>query len=284
MKSDTFRVFKQHWWAKESDTSHTRAHTHTHTHTPTTQLPPHKKPCLPQLVSVWPIENKMLHQCLYLFHKSFYDRNCGQNDSIWNGSQNRKEQAHDQQHHSADISTKGYKLDEVTSFKYLRATLCKDSTCSAEVCIRIASAVAAMARLNRIWQCNTIHLCKQVQALQVPSYYHSPLQLWNIDPAYWLWDKDPGFQNQVLEETSPHLLLGAQGQWLSAAQDQLPCDSSGISSSKCQRDRNLHGSSILHAMAASLKPSFRAPWRVCNTMVSGENAGRTSKSGHICQC
>ena len=43
---------------------------------------------------------------------------------------------------SADISTNGMKLEEVTSFKYLGATLCKDGTCSAEVCIRIASALA----------------------------------------------------------------------------------------------------------------------------------------------
>ena len=52
---------------------------------------------------------------------------------------------------NADININGQKLEEVTSFKYLEATLCKDGTCSAEV--RIAS---AMARLNRIWRCNTI--------------------------------------------------------------------------------------------------------------------------------
>ena len=50
----------------------------------------------------------------------------------------------------ADICTNGQKLEEVTSFKYLGATLCKDSTCSAEVGIRIASAMAAIAKLNRI--------------------------------------------------------------------------------------------------------------------------------------
>ena len=33
----------------------------------------------------------------------------------------------------ADISMNGQRLDEVTSFKYLGATLCKDGTCSAEV-------------------------------------------------------------------------------------------------------------------------------------------------------
>ena len=51
---------------------------------------------------------------------------------------------------SADISMKPQKLEEVTSFKYLGATPCKNGICSAEARIRIASAVAAMARLNRI--------------------------------------------------------------------------------------------------------------------------------------
>ena len=57
---------------------------------------------------------------------------------------------------SADISRKGQKLEEVTSFKHVGATLCKDGTHSADVHIRIASAIEAMARLNRIWRCNTI--------------------------------------------------------------------------------------------------------------------------------
>ena len=42
---------------------------------------------------------------------------------------------------SADISmSRGdqFQLAEVTSFKYLRASLCKDGTCSAELRIRIA--------------------------------------------------------------------------------------------------------------------------------------------------
>ena len=50
------------------------------------------------------------------------------------------------------ISMNGQKLEEVASFKYLGATLCKDGTCSAEVRIRRAS---AMARLNRIWWSNS---------------------------------------------------------------------------------------------------------------------------------
>ena len=51
---------------------------------------------------------------------------------------------------SAIISMNSQKLEKVTSSKYLVATLCKDGTCSAEIRIRIASALAAMTELNRI--------------------------------------------------------------------------------------------------------------------------------------
>ena len=39
---------------------------------------------------------------------------------------------------SSDISMNGQKSEEVTSFKYLGATLCKDGTYAAEIHIRIA--------------------------------------------------------------------------------------------------------------------------------------------------
>ena len=57
---------------------------------------------------------------------------------------------------SADISMNCQKLEGLTTSKYLHATLRKDGTYSAEVRVRIASAMAAMARLNRIWRCNTL--------------------------------------------------------------------------------------------------------------------------------
>ena len=57
---------------------------------------------------------------------------------------------------SADISINGQKLEEVISFQYLRVTLCKNGTCSAEVRIRISPAKAAVARLNRLWLYNII--------------------------------------------------------------------------------------------------------------------------------
>ena len=71
---------------------------------------------------------------------------------------------------SADINMNGQRLEEVTSFKYLGGTLWRDGTCTAEVRIRIASAMAAMARLNGIWLCNIIsfsskfRLCKSLVA------------------------------------------------------------------------------------------------------------------------
>ena len=54
---------------------------------------------------------------------------------------------------NANISINDQKLEEVTSFQYLGTTLCKDGTCSAELSIRVDS---AMVRLNRIWLCKTI--------------------------------------------------------------------------------------------------------------------------------
>ena len=66
---------------------------------------------------------------------------------------------------SADISMNGQKLEEVTSFKYVGTTLCEDGTCSAEVCIRIASAMAVTARLNRIWLCNTNSFASKFKSL-----------------------------------------------------------------------------------------------------------------------
>ena len=51
----------------------------------------------------------------------------------------------------ADISINSQRFEQVTSFKYLGATLRKNGTCSAEVGTTIATTVVAMARPNRIW-------------------------------------------------------------------------------------------------------------------------------------
>ena len=49
------------------------------------------------------------------------------------------------------------------------------------------------------------------------------------------------------------------------------------------RDGNSHGSGMSHATTVSLKPSFRAPWRVSDAVVGRGNAGWTTpQSGHSC--
>ena len=103
---------------------------------------------------------------------------------------------------SADISTNGRKFEVVTSFKYLGATLCKDGTCSAEIRIRIASAMAAMARLNKIWRCNTISFANKFKLFNSLVTY---ILLYGCETWTLLTDsekkkKDPGFQNQVPEK------------------------------------------------------------------------------------
>ena len=115
------------------------------------------------------------------------------------------------------INMNGQKLEELTSFNYLGATLCKDGTlCSAEIHIRIVSAMAAMARLNRIWWCNTISLAskfKLYKSCVTPSSMavkHGPCLL-----------TEKKVPNQVPEKTSLHLILGAQDQQQGVGPDQL---------------------------------------------------------------
>ena len=55
---------------------------------------------------------------------------------------------------SVSIIMDGKNLEEVSSFKYLGATLTKDGTCKTEICIWMVIATAAMARLTRVWKSN----------------------------------------------------------------------------------------------------------------------------------
>ena len=87
--------------------------------------------------------------------------------------------------------------------------------------------------------------------------------------------KGSGFRNQMPEETiSPYLLLGTQDQRLDSEQDQLPCGPTGASSGNCQETETC----LVRAChrTASPKPSFRAPWRVGDAVVSTGNAGWTA--------
>ena len=137
---------------------------------------------------------------------------------------------------SADVTMNDQKLEEVTSFKYLGAILCKDGTCSAEVRIKIASAMAAMARLNRIWRSNTISFPTKFKLYKslVASILLYGLTAYGICLLTLKKRSDPGFETKCMKKLSPHLLLGAQDQRQGAEQDQLPWRSTGTSSGNSQ--------------------------------------------------
>ena len=107
-----------------------------------------------------------------------------------------------------------------------------------------------------------------------------------LGPSLLTLKKGSGFQNEVHEETSLYLLLGAQDQRLGAEQDQLPCGSTGTSRGNCQETETgmVLACHTPHA-TASPTSSFSAPWRVGDAVVDRGNAGWiTSKSGHPCPC
>ena len=114
----------------------------------------------------------------------------------------------------------GLKLEEVTSFKYLETTLCRDGICSAEILSRIVSAMAAIARLDRIWWGNSINFASKFKLYKSLVLYGR--EAWTLLADSGKKKKNPGFRNQVPQETSPLLLLGAQDQRLCAKRDQLP--------------------------------------------------------------
>ena len=93
-------------------------------------------------------------------------------------------------------------------------------------------------------------------------------------------EKDPGFRNQVSEETSLHLLLGA---WCGARSTPLSIHRNLFW--QLSRDGNLNSLGMSRITTASPKLSFRAHWRVGDAMVGRRNAvWTTSKSGHSCPC
>ena len=180
---------------------------------------------------------------------------------------------------SADISMNGQKLEEVTSFKYLGATLCKDGTCSAEVLIRIA---IAMARLKRIWQCNITSLTSQFKLYKslVTSILFYGCETWTL-----LIDSEKRIQAIKTKCFRKLLCISYL--------DHKASTRYGARSTplwfhrnlflQLARDRNWHGSGMSHATTASRKPSFRASWRLGNAVIVRENVGlTTSKSGYSC--
>ena len=145
----------------------------------------------------------------------------------------------------------GQKLEKVTSFKYLGATLCKDGTCSAEIRIRIASTLAArlMARLNRIWRSNTISFpskFKLHKSLVTSSFLYG-CKIWTLLAG----SKDPGFQNLFVFSTRiTRLMTGGRARSTS---------SGALRNLFWQplKDGNSCGVGMSHTKTASSKTSFR---------------------------
>ena len=88
--------------------------------------------------------------------------------------------------------------------------------------------------------------------------------------------KDPGLQNQVPEDTSSHLLLGAQDQQLGVEQDELPCGSTGTSSGNCQ-ETEIHlvwachmEQQPLQSLSSGHLGGWARPW-LAEEMLDGQN-------------
>ena len=167
-------------------------------------------------------------------------------------------------------------LEGVISFKYLGATLYKDGTCSAEIHTRTAS---AMARINRTAP-SALQASSSCSNLFVTSILFG-CETWTLLLDSEKKKKDPGFRGNLSASptwsTRPTTACGARSSSLWVHRNlfwQLPGDG------------NLHGLGCMsNSTTASPKPSFRAPWKVGDTVVSRGNGGWTlSKSGHSCPC
>ena len=94
---------------------------------------------------------------------------------------------------------------------------------------------------------------------------------------------NPGFRDQVSEETSPHLLLGVQDKTAGCGAKSASLLAGRALFWQLSRDGNLHGSGMLRATTASPKSFFTAPWRTDDAVVARGNAGWTTpKNGHPC--
>ena len=125
--------------------------------------------------------------------------------------------------------------------------------------------------------------CKGKRYRQGRSYFDRCIQLNRVIADFE--KKIQAVETKVPEETSPHLLLGAQDQRLGAGQDQPLCWSIGTSSGDCQ-DTETRMVQPRHMPRQPLqKPFLRAPWRAGDAEVGRGNAGwTTSKSEHPCPC
>ena len=138
----------------------------------------------------------------------------------------------------------------------------KDGTCSAEVSFRIASAMAAMARPNRIWRCTTIAFASKFKLYK--SLVTSIL-LYGCDTWTLFADSEKriqAFKTKYLKKLLRILYLERKTTTGRRARSTPLW---------VHRDGNLHGSGISHATTASPKNILQG------TLEGGRHRGRQRK-------
>ena len=124
--------------------------------------------------------------------------------------------------------------------------------CAAEVRIRIASALAAMARLDRIWWCSTISFASRFKRYKslVTSILHYGCETWTLLAV-------SGKKGSRLSKP------GARGNFFESPNLSTRPTTGARSTSlwvhrnlfwQLSRDGNLHGSGMSHATTTSPKP------------------------------
>ena len=75
---------------------------------------------------------------------------------------------------TVDISMNGQKFEDVTSFRYLGATLCKHGTCSADVRFQDCLSYGSNGQTKQNLAVQHHQLRGEIQALQVSCRLHPP--------------------------------------------------------------------------------------------------------------
>ena len=161
----------------------------------------------------------------------------------------------------------------------------QDDTCLAEIRIRNASPMAAMARLTRIWWCNIISFASKFKLCKSPV---TSTLLYGCEK--WTLLADSEKRIQALNNKSLRKLFLESPAWRTRPTTGRRTRSTPLWVHRnhfwqLSRDGCSHSSGVSYAMTASPEPSSRTPWRVSDTVVGRGNAGWTkSKSEHPCPC
>ena len=143
-------------------------------------------------------------------------------------------------------------------------------------CFRIASVMAAMARLSRIWRNNTISFASKFKLYKslVTFILLCGCETWTLlagfgkkgsklsNPSGW-----GNFFTFPIWSTGPTTECRARSVLLWVHRNLFW---------QLSREKNLHGLGMSHVMTASPKPSFSVPWRMGDAVVSRGNAGWTT--------